>query len=50
MVYKCIYIDRVDNNWLAVPLIVDFRMFRFNTATFDYCRLKGYDIHYPPVI
>jgi len=42
------YDYRVDNNWLAVPLIVDFRMFRFNTATFDYCIKKGYDLHYPP--
>jgi len=41
--------DRIDNNWLAIPLIVDFRTFRFNMTTFDYCINKGYDLHYPPV-
>ncbi|ORY22805.1 hypothetical protein LY90DRAFT_515334 [Neocallimastix californiae] len=40
--------DRIDNNWLAIPLIVDFRTFRFNMTTFDYCINKGYDLHYPP--
>ncbi|OUM70026.1 hypothetical protein PIROE2DRAFT_1975, partial [Piromyces sp. E2] len=39
---------RVGNNWLAVPLITDFRTFRFNKTTFDYCRKKGYNIQYPP--
>jgi len=42
-------IDNIDNNWLAVPIIVDFRTFKFNTTTFDNCIQKGYDLHYPPV-
>jgi len=32
-----------------VPQTADFRIMRFNITTFDYCRKKGYDIHYPPV-
>ncbi|ORX54768.1 hypothetical protein BCR36DRAFT_225862, partial [Piromyces finnis] len=39
---------RVDNNWIAVPIAVDFRVFRFNITSFDYCKEKGYDLHYPP--
>ncbi|OUM65183.1 hypothetical protein PIROE2DRAFT_7806 [Piromyces sp. E2] len=37
------------NNWLAVPLIVDFRNLVFNSTTFDYCKSKGFNIYYPPV-
>ncbi|KAL6636388.1 hypothetical protein U3516DRAFT_774224 [Neocallimastix sp. 'constans'] len=37
-----------DNDWLAVPIIVDFRNFRFNITTFDYCREYGYKLYYPP--
>eukprot|EP00833_Pecoramyces_ruminatium_P014918 jgi/Orpsp1_1/1188950/evm.model.d7180000068455.1 len=49
MMYKYSYYDyHLGNNWLAVPIIVDFRTFRFNITTFDYCKKKGYDIHYPP--
>jgi len=40
----------MDNNWLAVPLIVDFRTFKFNVTTFNFCNKQGYDLHYPPVI
>jgi len=42
-------IDRIDNNWLAVPIISDLRALRFNKKTFDYCINKGYNLHYPPV-
>ncbi|ORX80020.1 hypothetical protein BCR32DRAFT_245899, partial [Anaeromyces robustus] len=42
------YDYHIDNNWLAVPIIVDFRSFKFNITTFDYCIKKGYDLHYPP--
>jgi len=33
-----------------MPVIVDFRAFRFNTTTFDYCIKEGYNLEYPPVI
>ncbi|ORX69814.1 hypothetical protein BCR32DRAFT_272429 [Anaeromyces robustus] len=39
---------RVDDNWLAVPVIIDLRTFRFNVTTFDNCISKGYNLHYPP--
>ena len=39
----------VNNNWLAIPLSADFRVFQFNITTFDYCKSKNYDLHYPPV-
>jgi len=42
------YDYRIDNNWLAVPIISDYRTLRFNKKTFDYCINKGYDLHYPP--
>jgi len=42
-------IDYVDNNWLAAPVATDFRVFRFNMTTFNYCISEGYDLHYPPV-
>jgi len=45
-----LYDYQLDNHWLAVPIIVDFRTFRFNMTTFDFCKSKGYDLHYPPVI
>ncbi|OUM63647.1 hypothetical protein PIROE2DRAFT_9790 [Piromyces sp. E2] len=40
---------RIDNKWLAIPVIVDIRALRFNTTTFDYCHDQGYNIQYPPV-
>ncbi|ORX72575.1 hypothetical protein BCR32DRAFT_285705 [Anaeromyces robustus] len=40
--------NHLDNNWLGIPLIVDFRSMKFNVTTFDYCKNKGYDLHYPP--
>eukprot|EP00833_Pecoramyces_ruminatium_P001904 jgi/Orpsp1_1/1175936/evm.model.c7180000055789.1 len=42
------YDYNIENDWLAVPIIADFRNFRFNISTFDYCIKKGYDLHYPP--
>ncbi|OUM58787.1 hypothetical protein PIROE2DRAFT_15869 [Piromyces sp. E2] len=49
MLSKYSYYDyRIDNSWLAVPVISDFRPFRFNKTTFDICKKKGYDLHYPP--
>ncbi|ORY86449.1 hypothetical protein LY90DRAFT_663100 [Neocallimastix californiae] len=42
------YDYRIDNNWLAVPIISDLRALRFNKKTFDYCINKGYNLHYPP--
>ena len=44
------FIDRIDNSWLAVPLIVDFRVLRYNHTTFKECKKRGVDIDYPPVI
>ncbi|OUM70035.1 hypothetical protein PIROE2DRAFT_1984 [Piromyces sp. E2] len=38
----------INNNWLAVPFVTDIRVFKFNITTFNYCREKGYDLHYPP--
>ncbi|ORX82022.1 hypothetical protein BCR32DRAFT_292924 [Anaeromyces robustus] len=49
LMYKySLYDYFLNNEWLAVPIIVDFRTFRFNKTTFDYCINKGYDLHYPP--
>ncbi|KAL6628501.1 hypothetical protein U3516DRAFT_793587 [Neocallimastix sp. 'constans'] len=42
------YEYRIDNNWLAVPISEDFRIFQFNLTTFNECKSKGYDLHYPP--
>ncbi|KAG4106109.1 hypothetical protein H8356DRAFT_1631042, partial [Neocallimastix lanati (nom. inval.)] len=42
------YDYHIGNDWLAVPLITDFRNFRFNISTFDYCIRQGFDLHYPP--
>ncbi|ORX41868.1 hypothetical protein BCR36DRAFT_466412 [Piromyces finnis] len=39
---------RINNDWLAVPLMTDIRTFRFNKTTFDICKKKGYNLHYPP--
>ncbi|ORX49004.1 hypothetical protein BCR36DRAFT_328855, partial [Piromyces finnis] len=39
---------RIDNNWLAIPVLIDLRILKFNETTFDYCNKKGYDLHYPP--
>ncbi|KAL6590554.1 hypothetical protein U3516DRAFT_651457 [Neocallimastix sp. 'constans'] len=51
LINKYSYYDyHLGNNWLAVPLIVDFRTFWFNITTFDYCIDQGYDLHYPPPI
>jgi len=44
-----IIIDYLDSNWLAVPVIVDFRIFQVNTTTFDICKNQGYKLEYPPV-
>eukprot|EP00833_Pecoramyces_ruminatium_P010848 jgi/Orpsp1_1/1184880/evm.model.c7180000091362.1 len=38
----------VNNNWIGIPLMIDFRVFSFNYKTFDFCTLNGYDLHYPP--
>jgi len=32
-----------------MPLSADFRVLQFNITTFDYCKSKNYDLHYPPV-
>ncbi|KAL6612393.1 hypothetical protein U3516DRAFT_593429, partial [Neocallimastix sp. 'constans'] len=40
----------INNNWLAFPISIDFRMFRYNETTFRNCIEKGYDLHYPPPI
>ena len=40
----------MNNNWLAVPLAIDFRIFKFNSTTFDHCINNRYDLKYPPVI
>ncbi|ORX60989.1 hypothetical protein BCR36DRAFT_407975 [Piromyces finnis] len=42
------YDYHLGNSWLAIPFIVDFRTLKFNVTTFDYCKSKGYDLHYPP--
>ncbi|OUM70030.1 hypothetical protein PIROE2DRAFT_1979 [Piromyces sp. E2] len=37
MLNKYSYYDyHIDNNWVGVPLTVDFRIFKFNITTFDY--------------
>ncbi|OUM70032.1 hypothetical protein PIROE2DRAFT_1981 [Piromyces sp. E2] len=41
---------RIDNKWIAVPLSSEFRIFRYNKKTFDYCNKQGYNIHYPPPV
>jgi len=38
-------LDRINNNWLAIPIIADLRPFRFNKTTFDYCIKEGYEQH-----
>jgi len=43
-------IDKIGNEWLAVPLIIDFRNLRYNVTTFELCKGMGYDLHPPPVI
>ncbi|ORX69809.1 hypothetical protein BCR32DRAFT_250244 [Anaeromyces robustus] len=43
-----LYDYRVNGKWLAIPYAQDFRVFRFNITTFDYCISQGYDLHYPP--
>jgi len=43
-------IDNIDNNWLAVPVMLDFRVLKFNITTFDYCISQGYNLKYPPVV
>jgi len=51
MFYKNTYHDyKINNNWLAVPLIADVRSFRFNKATFENCnKYFGYErLHLPP--
>ncbi|KAL6590333.1 hypothetical protein U3516DRAFT_572098 [Neocallimastix sp. 'constans'] len=49
LINKYSYYDyRINNNWLAIPIIADLRPFRFNKTTFDYCIKEGYDLHYPP--
>eukprot|EP00833_Pecoramyces_ruminatium_P000760 jgi/Orpsp1_1/1174792/evm.model.c7180000051437.1 len=47
---KYLYKDyHIDNRWVAIPVIVDFRVMRFNITTFDYCNKKyEYNLHYPP--
>ncbi|KAL6594215.1 hypothetical protein LY90DRAFT_225877 [Neocallimastix californiae] len=42
------YEYRINNNWLAVPLSEDFRIFQINITTFNDCISEGYDLHYPP--
>jgi len=49
MIIKYSYYDYyLDSNWLAVPVIVDFRIFQVNTTTFDNCKKQGYKLEYPP--
>ncbi|ORX60990.1 hypothetical protein BCR36DRAFT_579057 [Piromyces finnis] len=49
MINKYSYYDyHLDNSWLAIPLLTDFRIFQFNMTTFDYCINKNYDLKYPP--
>ncbi|ORY73158.1 hypothetical protein LY90DRAFT_666761 [Neocallimastix californiae] len=44
------YDYNIDNNWLAVPVMLDFRVLKFNITTFDYCISQGYNLKYPPPI
>ncbi|KAG4101225.1 hypothetical protein H8356DRAFT_279606 [Neocallimastix lanati (nom. inval.)] len=49
ILFKYAFYDyRIDNNWLAVPIIIDYRTITFNMTTFNYCIKKGYNLHYPP--
>eukprot|EP00833_Pecoramyces_ruminatium_P005356 jgi/Orpsp1_1/1179388/evm.model.c7180000069112.1 len=45
---EIIDLNKIFNSWLAVPLIVDFRVFSFNVTTFEECYKKGFNLNFPP--
>jgi len=47
-----IFIDHIDNQWMAIPFTVQIRTLLFNSTTFENCKLfnKNLELHLPPVI